>query len=90
MLEKLTYTTSDNCDTGLAGVVTVTMDQNDVHHGKPDIDWVVLDPIHVLVQAEVDPVTTAGRNYTITVTTTDSVGQTGSSSANVHVHWFGH
>jgi len=90
VLETLRYTLNDNCDTGLTGVVTVTMDQNDRHHGHPDIDWIVLDPHHVLVQAEVDPPNRAGRNYTITVTTTDSVGQSGSSSANVHVHSLGH
>jgi len=86
--ETLTYGISDNCDTNIKPVVTVTSSQTEKEHRRPDVDWVVLDPYHVLLEAEIDPHTRAGRTYTITVTATDSAGNSSSSSVDVRVPFF--
>jgi hypothetical protein len=86
--ETLSYGITDNCDTKIKPTITVTSSQTEKNHRRPDVDWVVLDPYHVLLEAEVDPPTRAGRTYTITVTAQDSAGNASSSSVNVRVPFF--
>jgi endo-1,4-beta-xylanase len=83
--ETLSYGITDNCGAKIKPTITVTSSQVEKNHRRPDVDWVVLDPFHVLLEAEIDPPTRAGRTYTITVTAKDSAGNASSSSVNVRV-----
>jgi hypothetical protein len=91
--ETLTYTVAATCDAGLIPVITVSSNQPEKPERRPDIDWVVLDPTHVLLRAENERFTRvngkliirADRIYTITATVTDSAGSRTSSSVEVKV-----
>ena len=92
--ETLTYTITASCDTGLVPVITVSSNQpSDGGRNRPDVDWVILDPTHVLLRAEDEPRdrdggasgNTGHRIYTITATVTDSAGSSTSSSVMVPV-----
>ena len=83
----LTYEISDNCDSALAPVITITSDQpvNGTGDGDTAPDWEVVDAHHVRLRAERSPTSSAGRTYTITLTLTDSAGSSTSSSVTVRV-----
>jgi len=91
--EILTYTVAASCDVGLIPVITVSSNQPEDPERRPDIDWVVLDPTHVLLRAENERFTRVNgklivredRIYTITATVTDSAGSSTSSSVEVKV-----
>lgn len=90
-LVTLHYGVSDNCEASIIPAIAITMDQHDrdwwrLHH-YPDVDWKVVDPHHVLLEAEIDPLSRAGRTYTITLTATDSAGSSTNSSVDVDVKW---
>jgi hypothetical protein len=93
MKESLSYTVVATCDVGLVPVITVNSNQPEKAERRPDVDWVVLDPRHVLLRAEDEPlsrsngrlVVRAHRIYTITATVTDSAGSSTSSSVDVKV-----
>ncbi len=82
----LSYSITDNCDTGLLPVVSVSSDQplNGIGDGNTATDWQVVDAHHLLLRAERAP-TEAGRTYTITVRTADSAGNAASGSVSVNV-----
>ena len=83
----LTYDLSDNCDSALVPVITITSDQpvNGTGDGDTAPDWEVVDAHHVRLRAERSPTIAAGRTYTITLTVTDSAGASASSSVTVRV-----
>jgi endo-1,4-beta-xylanase len=87
-LVRLSYGITDNCQSNIMPTIAVTMNQTDKERGRrPDVDWKVLDPYRVLLEAEIDPFSKAGRVYTITLTATDSGGSSSNSSVNVDVVW---
>jgi hypothetical protein len=86
--ETLSYGITDNCDAKITPIITVSSSQVEKNRRRPDVDWVVLDPFHVLLKAEIDPPTQAGRTYTITVTAKDSAGNASSSSVDIRVPFF--
>ncbi|HEX6625248.1 MAG TPA: hypothetical protein VF064_16160, partial [Pyrinomonadaceae bacterium] len=83
----LTYDISDNCDSALAPVITITSDQpvNGTGDGDTAPDWEVVDAHHVRLRAERSPTSTAGRTYTITLTLAESAGSSTNSSVPVRV-----
>jgi endo-1,4-beta-xylanase len=92
--ETLTYTVTATCDVGLVPVITVSSNQpSDGRPNHPDVDWVIVDPTHVLLRAEDEPQhrdggasgNTGHRIYTITATVTDSAGSSTTSSVRVPV-----
>jgi len=74
-------------------VITVSSNQPEASERRPDVDWIVLDPRHVLLRAEDEPVIRVHgkriarehRIYTITATVTDSAGSSTSSAVDVKV-----
>lgn len=96
--ETLSYTVTSTCDGAIVPVITVSSNQPETaerrhEERRPDIDWVVVDPLHVLLRAEDERVDFVHhklviephRIYTITATVTDSAGSSTSSSVNVKV-----
>jgi len=96
--ETLSYTVNSTCDGAIVPVITVSSNQPETaerghDERRPDIDWVVVDPFHVLLRAEDERVAFVDhklvieppRIYTVTATVTDSAGSSTSSSANVKV-----
>jgi uncharacterized protein len=83
----LTYGITDNCDSAITPVVTVTSNQpvNGTGDGHTLFDWVVVNNNLVQVRAERAGSSADDRIYTITVTATDSSGASSSSSAQVVV-----
>lgn len=83
---QLSYSVSDNCDTGLLPQVSVSSNQplNGIGDGDTESDWQILDRNHLLLRAERAP-TPAGRTYTITVSTHDSAGYLVSDTVSVDV-----
>lgn len=83
----LSYSVSDNCDAAIAPLVTVTSNQpiDGIGDGHTTYDYAVLDSHTVQVRAERAGTSADDRVYTITVTATDSAGQSTSRSAQVTV-----
>lgn len=83
----LTYGITDNCDSAIVPVVTVTSNQpvNGTGDGHTAFDWVVVNNNLVQLRAERAGTSADDRIYTITVTATDSAGASSSSSAQVVV-----
>lgn len=82
----LFYRVTDNCDAGIAPVVTVT--SNEPVTGRGDFtspDWVVVNPHLVKLRAENNRRDRGPRVYTITVTATDSAGSHTSDDVRVIV-----
>ena len=92
----LSYDVTDNCEAPIVPTIAITSDQDKPRwHGPhcPDIDWVVLDPHHVLLRSELERGDGFSRTYTITLTATDSLGSSTSGAVNVEVrppHRHGH
>ncbi|HLH06183.1 MAG TPA: endo-1,4-beta-xylanase [Terriglobales bacterium] len=81
---RLWYTVSDNCDTSIVPLVTVSSNERpERHEWWPD--WKVINPRLVLLRAERSGEDRNGLVYTITVTAADSAGYSTSSSVNVAV-----
>ena len=80
---NLSYSMTDNCDTGLASALTVSSNQAPPAGAPPD--WEVIDSNHVRVRARVTPGSDTSRTYTITLTVTDSSGAKSIRSVNVIV-----
>lgn len=82
----LSYNLSDNCDTGLTPVITISSNEPPNGHcdGNTSPDWRVIDAHRVLLRAERNG-NGSGRKYTITLTDTDSAGSSSSRSVIVHV-----
>jgi hypothetical protein len=78
---NLSYSMTDNCDTGLVSAITVSSNQPTPAGAPPD--WEVVDSNHVRVRARVTPGSSFSRVYTITLTVTDSSGAKSSRSVNV-------
>jgi hypothetical protein len=82
----LTYDVSDNCGSpALALNVTSNQPVNGTGDGDTAPDWQLVDDHHVLLRAERAPSSAAGRTYTITVTATDSAGNSSAAPVTVRV-----
>ncbi|PYX98580.1 MAG: hypothetical protein DMG62_16175 [Acidobacteria bacterium] len=83
----LSYSISDNCDTQLAPVVSVSSNQfsNGTGDGNTATDCVIQDAHNVLLRSERTGNSSNDRAYILTVTVTDSAGSKTSSSVNVTV-----
>jgi uncharacterized repeat protein (TIGR01451 family) len=81
----LNYGVSDNCDASLAPVISITSNQpaNSRGDGNTASDWQVIDSHHLLLLSERSG--DSDRDYTITVTVTDSAGSPARSSVTVIV-----
>ena len=79
------YTITDNCG---SVATSLTVSSNEPVNGRGDgdtaIDWVVLDAHHVQLRAE-RAGGGSGRVYTITITATDSAGNSSTQAVNVTV-----
>ena len=84
---NLSYTITDNCDSNLVPVITISSNQpqNGLGDGDTPVDWEVVDAHHVRLRAERSPIEPGGRIYTILLTVTDSAGGTSTSSVTVVV-----
>jgi len=82
----LSYRVSDNCDSGLKPIITISSNEpvDGTGDGDASPDWEVIDARHILLRAERSG-NGSGRVYTITVTVTDSAGSSSSSSVTVRV-----
>jgi hypothetical protein len=82
----LSYSVSDNCDSGLKPIITISSNEpvDGTGDGDASPDWEVIDARHILLRAERSG-NGSGRIYTITVTVTDSAGSSSSSSVTVRV-----
>lgn len=82
----LSYNVSDNCDARIVPAIAITSNQVERDRRRhPEVDWMVIDPHHVFLRAEIDPFSWRGRTYTITLTATDSYGYSSNSSVDVDV-----
>lgn len=83
----LSYAMSDNCDTSMTPVITISSNQpaNGTGDGNTAADWQVVDAHHVLLRAERAPDSANGRIYTIKVSTADSMGYSTSQSLQISV-----
>ncbi|MCI0660174.1 MAG: endo-1,4-beta-xylanase [Acidobacteria bacterium] len=83
----LSYQISDNCDTNIIPVITISSNQpvNGPGDGNTAPDWEVIDAHHIRLRAERAPNCHTGRVYTITLTATDSSGASSSQSVTVKV-----
>jgi hypothetical protein len=79
------YSATDNCGS-VASVLRVTSNEpiNGLGDGDTAPDWVVLDAHHVRLRAERSG-RGNGRVYTITITSTDSAGNSSSTQVSVRV-----
>jgi uncharacterized delta-60 repeat protein len=82
------YSVTDNCDSASAVTSTLSVTSSEPIDGVADgdtaPDWEIVDAHHVRLRAERSAVG-AGRTYTITITSRDSVGNSSSSSTTVAV-----
>ncbi len=84
---KLSYNIYDDCDEGLAPVITITSNQPVNGHGDGNTapDWEVIDAHHIRLRAERSSHSREDRKYTIKLTVTDSAGLRTSRSVVVTV-----
>lgn len=79
------YSVSDNCSAVNTSLSVISNEPlNGTGDGNTAVDWVVVDAHHVQLRAERDGDGT-GRIYTITITATDSAGNTSAQTVTVSV-----
>jgi hypothetical protein len=80
------YEVVDNCDPATETTLTVTSNEpaNGTGDGNTSTDWIVIDAHHVQLRSE-RAGNGDGRTYTITVTSTDSSGNTATQDVTIGV-----